>query len=120
MVGGSLVVGGGPKVEIVLPWQGQIWRLPYLEDGWFERVVDKNVCVKKGSCGWGKPCFEQGQAPGGACWRYELRCAFLCGTCGKALTGQMRASRIWQMNELNGLFFGDREDGSGRVQRVWR
>ena len=26
---------------------GQIWRLPYLEDGWFERVVDKNVCVKK-------------------------------------------------------------------------
>ena len=62
VVGGSLVVGGGPKVEIVLPWQGQIWRLPYLEDGWFERVVDKNVCVKKGSCGWGKPCFEQGQA----------------------------------------------------------
>ena len=26
----------------------------------------------------------------------------------------MRASCIWQMNELNGLFFGDREDGSGR------
>ena len=26
VVGGSLVVGGGSKVEIVLPWQGQIWR----------------------------------------------------------------------------------------------
>ena len=34
------------------------------------------------------------------------------GKAEKALTGQMRASRIWQMNELNGLFFGDREDGS--------
>ena len=57
-----VVVGDGMKVEIALLKQGQIWRLPYLEDGWFERVVDKNVCVKKGSCGWGKPCFEQGQA----------------------------------------------------------
>ena len=25
-----VVVGDGVKVEIALPWQGQIWRLPYL------------------------------------------------------------------------------------------
>ena len=36
VVGGSLVVGGGSKVEIALLKQGQIWRLPYLVDGWLK------------------------------------------------------------------------------------
>ena len=48
-----MVVGDGMKVEISLLKQGQIWRLPYLVDEWYERGINAiNEKCKVGRNGW--------------------------------------------------------------------